>query len=187
MSPRKKASQGIPVPVTITADTLAALKVHEGLRVKATGQPCSTQDAMRQLVWIGLETVKRCLSCSAGLPCSLHEPPPCEPEESAAIEGWQSVVDRYFRLFAEAGRGEPIFEQLDRVALQRFIRAVGGAKKAIAFLDKAASIPFLAATVTAQSLAKDPSRALQGNVAGPQRRPASIQRDSGFRGQDGDE
>lgn len=175
--------RGVPLPTaTVSPAMLAKLKEYEGARVRATGKPCSTQDAIRILIWIGLETVSRCVACAAGLACSIHEPP--KEEDAPAVDGraWQSVVDRYFRLFREAGRGDPVFSGPDQAAMKRLIAAVG-AEETIALLDKAASIPFHAATITIQTLAKDPSRALQGSTSAPPKR-AAIQRDSGFRGQD---
>ena len=153
--------------ISVSLDVQARVAQHAARRTAATGRVVSVQQAIRELATFGLVAAEKCLSCSMSLPCSTHGPEDTEADDPP-LPGFQSVVDLYHDEFVRTRGEKPKFTVADFAAFKRLIQAIGGADEAKKLIRKAFSLPFAAATITIQSLARNPQLAQGKPVNGHQ-------------------
>lgn len=171
------------IPATMYADMNEAA----GRLTRAEKASRDARDIGRNLLVIGLETVRRCMVCAASMKCDLHGTEAVSllrgneaaPEsESEVVDGaqYRKLVDAYFAAF-ESARGErPTFDGADGTAAKKLLRKLG-IKRAIQVIKGAYSHKLHKTMATIRTIASDPSKHLGTDAGG-----GTLQADSGFDG-----
>lgn len=152
---------------------------------KAAGRAVAPNDVHRIAHLIGIEALRRCTACMAGVQCGIHDEAALmkavgieapKPQKPATTEGFQATVDLYDRLYKEARRHKPSYSGAVCAAIKRMIDAHGqeAAREAIegAFADS-----FWRTKVTMLQIAKDPDRFRGLAAGGAAKTSGSLQRE----------
>lgn len=152
---------------------------------RAMGQPVAPTDVHRRAHLIGIEALRRCTACTAGVQCGIHDEAALmkavgietpKPQKPATTAGFQATVDLYDRLYKEARGHKPSFSGAVCAAIKRMLDAHGqdAAREALegAFADS-----FWRPKVTILQIAKDPDRFRGLAAGGAAKTSGSLQRE----------
>lgn len=147
---------------------------------RAAGHSLAPTDVHRRAHLIGIEALRRCNACLAGVPCDIHDESALmkaigieapKPQKPATREGFQATVDLYHRLFVEARGRKPSYSTADFAEVNRALDSHGVDVMREAIEGAFADHGFWRSKATLRQIAKDPDRfrglAMGGGAAKP--------------------